>query len=57
MNFNGLTSQEKRDPIVQRNMQIIDEVVRAFEQKQQLQLSMLAMQGSIAQSLAGGKKK
>lgn len=56
MNFQSLTEQEKRDPIVQRNMKIIDEVVRNYEEKRQLTLTALAMQGSAAKATAGVKK-
>ena len=54
LNFNALSDQEKQDPIVQRNMQIIDTVVRRFEQKQQLQQTMLLLTASLP---APGAKK
>lgn len=57
MGFNGMPEYEKRDPIIQRNFQIIDEVVRAVEEKQRMQAMMMAVQGSMASVVAGAKKK
>lgn len=55
MNFNGLTKAEKQDPIVQRNMRIIDEVMREVESRKQTQALMLTMQALMLKS-AGVKK-
>lgn len=57
MNFNALTMQEKTDPIVQRNMKIIDEVIRSHERKLQLQQTMLALSASVAQAVPKGATK
>lgn len=53
MNFNALTKQEQTDPIVQRNMKIIDEVLRAHEERRQMSLTALTMQGVLAKTIAG----
>ena len=50
MNWQGLSEDERQDQVLQRNMAIVDSIMRRFESQQDMQQTMIAVQGLLAQA-------